>query len=445
MSAYRPVLRRLAAALVLLTVGFIGGWVSATIFADSISLTRIVPVIGPGLVANQETPPSLRQQFRVFWEVWNLVEAEFYRRDKINHTRMIRGAISGMLGSLDDPYTVYQEPELASQTNEHMQGRMGGIGTYLRITDGRAYLYKPIKGAPADAAGLRQDDEIVAIDGEPVAPMIAGLDIHEAAVKVAARIRGQAGTQVRLTIRRQPGDQEFDITLTRADIVVPGVEAQLVDGGVAYIRIIEFKANTVPEFDQALRELLPQAPKGIVLDLRNNPGGYLDQARAVLGRLYDGVALYEQNSKGELTEIRTVSGDIRAYDLPIVVLINGGSASASEIVAGALRDSRPNVTLIGEKTFGKGSVQNIYNLSDGSSARITFAHWLTPARTEIDKIGIMPQYVIPYAEDPATQAPCIGDRQPPPGATTCADNQLFYAIRLLTTGEKPPSMPAAAR
>jgi carboxyl-terminal processing protease len=126
MSAYRPALRRLAAALVLLTVGFIGGWVSATIFADSISLTRLVPAIGPGLVANQETPPSLRQQFRVFWEVWNLVEAEFYRRDKINHTRMIRGAISGMLGSLDDPYTVYQEPELASQTNEHMQGRMGG-------------------------------------------------------------------------------------------------------------------------------------------------------------------------------------------------------------------------------------------------------------------------------------------------------------------------------
>ena len=246
MSAYRPVLRRLAAALVLLTVGFIGGWVSATIFADSISLTRIVPVIGPGLVANQETPPSLRQQFRVFWEVWNLVEAEFYRRDKINHTRMIRGAISGMLGSLDDPYTVYQEPELASQTNEHMQGRMGGIGTYLRITDGRAYLYKPIKGAPADAAGLRQDDEIVAIDGEPVAPMIAGLDIHEAAVKVAAKIRGQAGTQVRLTIRRQPGDQEFDITLTRADIVVPGVEAQLVDGGVAYIASSNSKPTPFP-------------------------------------------------------------------------------------------------------------------------------------------------------------------------------------------------------
>ncbi len=445
MAARLTFLRRLAGAALLLLVGFASGWVGATVLSDTISLTRLVPAIGPGLVANQETPPALRQQFRVFWEVWNLVEAEFYQRDKINYTRMIRGAISGMLASLDDPYTVYQEPELASQTNEHMQGRMGGIGTYLRITDGRAFLYKPIKGAPADAAGLRQDDEIVAIDGEPVAPMIAGLDVNEAAVKVAGKIRGPDGTQVRLTIRRQPDDQVFDVTITRAEIIIPSVEAQLADGGIAYIRIIEFKANTVPEFDQALRELLPQAPNGIVLDLRNNPGGFLDQARAVLGRLYNGVALYEQNSRGELTEIRTVGGDIRAFDVPIVVLVNGGSASASEIVAGALRDGRANVTLIGEKTFGKGSVQNIYNLSDGSSARITFAHWLTPARIEIDKVGITPQYVIPYAEDPEAQTLCVGDRQPPPGATTCADNQLFYAIRFLQTGESPPPMPAAAR
>ncbi|MFQ3632379.1 S41 family peptidase [Roseiflexus sp.] len=446
MAARSTFLRRLAGAALLLLVGFASGWVGATVLSDTVSLTRIVPAIGPGLVANQETPPALRQQFRVFWEVWNLVEAEFYQRDRINHTRMIRGAISGMLASLDDPYTVYQEPELASQTNEHMQGRMGGIGTYLRITDGRAFLYKPIKGAPADAAGLRQDDEIVAIDGEPVAPMIAGLDVNEAAVKVAGKIRGPDGTQVRLTIRRQPDDQVFDVTITRAEIIIPSIEAQLADGGIAYIRIIEFKANTVPEFDQALRELLPQASNGIILDLRNNPGGFLDQARAVLGRLYEGVALYEQNSKGELTEIRTVGGDIRAFDVPIVVLVNGGSASASEIVAGALRDGRvKNVTLIGEKTFGKGSVQNIYNLSDGSSARITFAHWLTPARLEIDKVGIIPQYVVPFAEDPATQTLCIGDRQPPPGTTTCADNQLFYAIRLLKTGEAPPSMPAAAR
>lgn len=445
MAAYLPTLRRAASVLTLLLVGFAGGWVSSTIFADRFSLTSFVPALGPGLAANQGTPASLRQQFAVFWEVWNLVDAEFYQRDNIDHTRMIRGAISGMLASLDDQYTVYQEPDLAAQTNEHMQGRMGGIGTYLRITDGRAFLYKPIKGAPADRAGLRQDDEIVAIDSEAVEPLIAGLDINEAAVRVAAKIRGPADTQVRLTIRRSPDDQTFDITLTRADIVVPSVEAQLVDGNIGYIRITEFKANTTPEFDQALRDLLPQATNGIVLDLRNNPGGYLDQARTVLGRLYEGVALYEENSQGELTEIGTINGDVRAYDMPLVVLVNGGSASASEIVAGALRDRRAGATLIGETTFGKGSVQNIYMLSDGSSARITFAHWLTPAQTQIDKIGITPQFVIPYAEDAATQAPCVGERQPAEGATTCADNQLFYAIRLLATGELPPATPAAAR
>jgi carboxyl-terminal processing protease len=157
------------------------------------------------------------------------------------------------------------------------------------------------------------------------------------------------------------------------------------------------------------------------------------------------VALYEENSKRELREIGTIGGGVHDFDIPVVVLVNGGSASASEIVAGALRDSRPNVTLIGEPTFGKGSVQNIYALSDGSSARITFAHWLTPARIEIDKIGITPQYIVPYAEDADTQAPCVGERQPPEGATTCADNQLQYAIRLLKTGEPPPSTPAAAR
>ncbi|NWG20371.1 MAG: S41 family peptidase [Chloroflexi bacterium] len=445
MAAYLPAIRRFVVTLVLLLTGFAGGWVGATVFADGFSITTIVPAIGPGLVANQATPQSLRQQFAVFWEVWNLVDSEFYQRDKIDHTRMIRGAITGMLATLGDQYTVYQEPELAAQTTEHMQGRMGGIGTYLRITDGRAFLYKPIKGAPADAAGLKQDDEIVAIDGEQVAPMIAGLDVNEAAVRVAAKIRGPAGTRVQLTIRRPPDEQVFDITLTRADIVVPSVEAQVLGDGITYIRITEFKANTTPEFDQALRELLPQTSKGIVLDLRNNPGGFLDQARTVLGRLYNGVALYEENSRGELRDIGTIGGDIRAYDVPLVVLVNHGSASASEIVAGALRDARPDVALIGETTFGKGSVQNIYTLSDGSSARITFAHWLTPSRAEIDRVGITPHYVIPYAEDADAQVPCVGERQPPAGATTCADNQLFYAIRLLKTGELPPTMPAAAR
>jgi len=340
---------------------------------------------------------------------------------------------------------VYQEPELAAQTTEHMQGRQGGIGTYLRITDGRAYLWKPFKNGPAVTAGLKQDDEILAVDGQDIPALIAGLDINESAVKVASLIRGEPGTEVVLRVRAASDGQERELTLTRADVVVPSVESHLFDGGVAYIRIGEFKATTTKEFDDALRDVLPKQPNGIVLDLRNNPGGYLQNAQEVLGRLYDGVALYEQNGDGALTELRTIGGGTRASDIPVVVLVNGGSASASEIVAGALRDQRPGTVLLGEKTYGKGSVQNIYTLSDGGSARITFAHWLTPTKEQIHSIGIVPQYTVPYAEHKDTPAPCVADRQPAEGQTLCSDNQLFYAIRLLTTGDAPPDIAAAAR
>ena len=442
----RAILRGSLSAL-LLVIGFVAGWVGNALYGDRFPIASLVPALGPGLVANQGTPPELRQRFSVFWEVWNLVESQHYQRRTLDRQRMIWGAIRGMLATLNDQYTVYQEPELAAQTNEHMQGRQGGIGTYLRITDGRAYLWKPFKNGPAVAAGLAQDDEILAVDGQEIGPLIAGLDTNEAAVKVAAMIRGQPGTEVTLRIRRAATGEVIELTITRADVVVPSVESRMFPQGIAYIRISEFKANTTREFDDALRELLPQNPKGMILDLRNNPGGFLQNAQEVLGRLYEGTALFEENGEGTLTELRTISGDrsLRAFDLPLVVLVNGGSASASEIVAGALRDSRDDVFLLGEKTFGKGSVQNIYTLSDGGSARITFAHWLTPSKEQIHQVGIVPQYVVPYAEDKDTPAPCVADRQPAPGSTSCPDNQLYYAIQLLVTGTPPPATPAAAR
>jgi carboxyl-terminal processing protease len=379
----------------------------------------------------------------VFWEVWNLVESEFYHRTPLDRQRMIQGAIKGMLDSLGDQYSVYQEPDLAAQTQDHMQGKMAGIGTYLRIDSGKAFIYKPIKNAPAIQAGLRQDDEIVKIDDQPVEPLIAGLDVNAAAVKVAAKLRGQAGTNVKLNIRRSTA-MPFDVVLTRADIVIPSVDSQLLDSNLAYIHISEFKATTTTEFDSALRELLPHNPKGIILDLRNNPGGFLQNAQEVLGRLYDGVALYEDKNATDLTLLRTIGGpdDTRAFTTPLIVLVNGGSASASEIVAGALRDTRAATYLLGEKTFGKGSVQNIHSLSDGGSARITIAHWLTPNKTEIHKLGITPQYLVPYTEDIANTVPCVADRQPAQGQATCADSQLAAAITLLATGQAPPAAAA---
>jgi len=441
MTTILLILKRGIIAGILLCVGFLAGWFSAIVLGGRIPLDGdIAAALGPGRGANQATPQELRTQFSVFWEVWNLVDGEFYHREPLDYQRMIQGAIKGMLDSLGDQYTVYQEPELASQTQEHMQGKLGGIGTYLRITDGKAYLWKPVKNAPAALAGLHQDDEIVKIDGDDVATLIAGLDINQAAVKVASRLRGEPGTTVRLTLRRSPNDPPFDITLTRADIVIPSVEGQMLDNGLAYIRISEFKANTTTEFDTTMRDLLPKQPKGIVLDLRNNPGGFLLNAQEVLGRFYNGVALYEDKNNQDLEELWTKTGpsDTRAFDTPMVVLVNNGSASASEIVAGALREKRPKTFLLGEKTYGKGSVQNIHGLSDGSSARITIAHWLTPDKIEIHKIGITPEYVVPYIEDAANTVPCVADHRPPEGQTTCADSQLAWAIKLLGSGQAPP-------
>src|SRR5262245_6786077 len=449
MTTTYQIFKRGLIAVVLLGVGFVGGWFSAIIFGGSIPISGdIAAYLGPGRGANQATPQQLRDQFGVFWEVWNLVENEFYHRQPIDRTRMIRGAISGMLASLDDQYTVYQEPDLASQTNDHMQGTLEGIGAYIRVTDGKAYIDKVFKDSPAQTAGLLQNDEIVKVDGVDIPGLIAGLDVNQAAVKVAAKIRGPRGTIVNMTLRHDIGGPTFDVAIVRAQVVVGRIDSQMLDGGLAYIRIGEFKATTTREFDTALRELLPQNPKGIILDLRNNPGGFLVNAQDVLGRFYDGVALYEENGAGELQELHVNVGprDVRAFDVPLVVLVNGGSASASEIVAGALRDSRAATYLIGEKTFGKGSVQNIHALSDGGSARITIAHWLTPHQDAIHKIGITPQYVVPYAEDASSPVPCVADRRPPAGQTTCADSQLAAAIRLLTTGQAPPATtPAAAK
>jgi carboxyl-terminal processing protease len=413
----RVVLRSLS-AIALLIAGFAVGWYGAL-------------TIGPGS-PKQSGPDSVREQFGVFWEVWDLVEQEYYGRTTLDRTKLIQGAIKGMLAGVGDQYSVYQEPDLAAQTQDHMQGKLGGIGSYLRITDGRVFLYKPFKSGPAYAAGLRQDDEIVKIDGADVPPMIVGLDAGAASVKIAALLRGPENTQVAVVIRN-PSGALTPITLTRRDIVVPSVEAQRLDGGIVYLRIAEFKSNTIKEFDDALRELLTERPRGIILDLRNNPGGLLGSAQDVLGRFYRGVALYEQDGMGGEKELRT-NGNPSIPDVPLIVLVDNGSASASEIVAGALLDRRASTSLLGERTYGKGSVQNVHTLRDGGSARITFAHWVTPDHHIIHAVGLTPQYIVPFADDPNSRVPCVADRQPPPGQSLCGDTQLYQAIHVLQGG-----------
>lgn len=428
--------------ITMLALGFAGGWLTARLLPLD---GDVAALVGSRLGANAVMPNELRDQFSIFWEAWTIVDNEFYHPTPLDHQRMIQGAIKGMFASLDDPYTVYQEPQLAALTSEHMKGTLEGIGVYYRITDGKAFIDRPIKHSPAFAAGLQQGDEIVAIDGTQVATLIGQIDQNEAVVKIASLIRGPKGSEVVLSLRRGTGTP-FDLKLTREQIVISSVSGQMLDNGVAYIKITDFKATTTEDFDAAIRELLPQAPRSMVLDLRNNPGGYLTNAQEVLGRFYDGTALYEQDKAGELKALRTIKGaeNTALFAQPLVVLVNEHSASASEIVAGALHDERAGTYLLGEKTFGKGSVQNIHALSDTGSARVTFAHWLTPHKTAIHKIGITPQYIVPYTEGADSTVPCMIDRQPAAGQSTCADSQLAWALKMLITGQKPPPVTAAA-
>lgn len=421
-------------------IAFAAGWVSARLVGITPVDTLLAHLFNREL--RRTTPESARADFAVFWQVWDLVHAEFYREKPLDQQAMVYGAIKGMLASLGDEYTVFQEPDLAAQNRESMQGRFEGIGAYLRVQNGAIVIDRPFRNSPAERAGLRAGDVVVAVDGEELAALIAGLPDEEATAKAAARIRGPKGTVVTLTIRRPPNPQPFEVPIVRDEVPIITVHAQMLDNHVAYIQITEFKATTTQLLDEALRELIPQQPRSVVLDLRNNPGGFLTTAQEVLGRFYDGVALYERENGGIEKELRTIPGpaDTRLYDIPMVVLINNGSASAAEIVAGALRDRRPNTILIGERSYGKGSVQNIHHLRDGSSARITIAHWLTPNRNEIHRIGITPQYEVAASDDAQYAVPCVADRRPVEGRTTCADAQLAWGLNVLA-GITPPPPP----
>jgi carboxyl-terminal processing protease len=425
-------------------ISFLGGWTAARTMG-TIPLSTFVSSTFMGDTP-EGTPAELDDQFAVFWDVWGLVHSEFYHTEPLDQQRMVYGSIRGMLAALGDDYTLFQEPEAAERSHESMQGSFEGIGVYMNFVENEVIVERPIKGSPAMKAGLQSGDIIVSVDGTDLAPLLAEKQEHEATDAVAKLIRGPKGSVVNLSIRRPPETTPFDVSIVRDEVPLISVHAQMLNERTAYIQLTEFKASTTQELDEALRQLLPQQPAALVLDLRNNPGGLLTTAQEVLGRFYEGVALYEEMSDGSEETFHTISApqDVRAFDIPLLVLVNGNSASASEIVAGALRDMRPNTTLLGETTFGKGSVQNIHRLSDGSSVRITIAHWFTPNRDEIHKIGITPEYIVGAAQDPQYAVPCTEGQQPPEGQTTCSDAQLSWGLQFLESGAAPPPPPPAS-
>lgn len=293
------------------------------------------------------------------------------------------GAIQGALEMLDDPYTTFLTPEVAARAREQAEGSFEGIGAYVELNDeGFLEIVRPISDQPAARAGLLPGDVIIAVNGES----IVGKTVDEAITLV----RGPRGTSVTLTIGRQGLDETFDVTIVRDRIEIAVVESQMLENNIAYVHLTTFfNRNTTDQLLLHIEELMAQNPQALIFDLRDNGGGFLDQAISVADLfLPGGVVLFERNRQGLDQTFNADGGDL-VEEIPLVVLVNAGSASASEIVAGAIQDNGRAI-LIGETTFGKGSVQQTYSLSDGSELRVTVARWYTPNNNTIDQQGIAP-------------------------------------------------------
>lgn len=429
----RAILAGALVSSIVACIAFIGGVAVALRWGQELPL---VATLAPPPAA-RSTPASAADDFKVFWEVWQLVDQQFYHKEPLDYKKMTYGAITGMLKSLGDDYTGFDEPSDAAQRQERLSGQFEGIGAYVEYKDGKLLIVSPIEESPAEKAGLLAGDQVLKVDGKEIAPQLDGVDPTEAAGKAATIIRGPKGTPVTLTIFRATTDETREFSIIRDAIPLISVRTKLIAGNVAYLQVSEFKETTTAELDRALVTILEQKPVGLILDLRNNPGGYLHSAREMLGRfLPDGLALKEEFSDGSISDLSITNNGRppRTLDVPMVVLTNAGSASASEIVAGALQD-RERAILVGEKTYGKGSVQVIKELSDKSSARITIARWLTPNGDQIHQKGIAPHVYVPLLDEEQYRVELPQRRPADPASVN--DAQLWWAIKVLTSEQRP--------
>lgn len=319
--------------------------------------------------------------FNLYWEVWDALKQNYVDKIKIKDKELFYGSLRGLAQSLDDPYTVFMDPKMSEEFSNDMAGTFEGIGAEVGIRDDIVTVIAPLDGMPAQKAGLRAGDKIYEIDKIST----IGLTVDQAVKK----IRGQKGTKVVLTIIRGAGEKPKDIEITRDVIFVKSVKTEMRSEGIFVIKVSNFNDDTLGLFNAAVSDALLRNPKGIILDLRNNPGGYLETAVAMASEWIEaGPVVAEQFGENKRNEYPS-NGRARLSKFPTMVLVNGGSASASEILAGALRDYK-KATLIGEQTYGKGSVQTLKDLSDGSTLKITIAKWLTPAGDFINDKGLTP-------------------------------------------------------
>jgi len=333
---------------------------------------------------NRELGQPDQVDFSLFWDTWNSLHNKYVDEEKLDTKKLLYGAIQGMVNSIGDPYTVFFEPPESKKFQEEISGSFGGVGIEIGKREGVLTVIAPIKDTPAYKAGLKAGDKILRVDNAPT----ADLSIEE----VVNLIRGKRGTPVVLTISSNGADTR-DVEIIRDTIKIPTIEWTMLESEgkkVAYLQIFTFNQNVDSEFQKASQEILKSEAERLVLDLRNNPGGLLDSAINIAGWFLDKdqIVTVEAFRDGSRNEFKSRgNGSLKVY--PTVILINGGSASASEIVAGALHDNK-GIRLVGEKTFGKGSVQELEKYKDGSSLKITIAKWLTPNGISISDTGIEP-------------------------------------------------------
>lgn len=384
-------------ALILLAGAFSGGFMTARVVSPEQANIALLPGSasttqqGAATPSAAGTPQDLKELFVPFWQAWDLVHQQ-YVQQPVDNEVLMRGAIRGMLDSLGDPHTSYLDPEEYTTLNTSLQGdeTYEGIGAWVDTSGDYLMIISPMPGSPAEKADLNTGDKIIAIDGKDM----TGVDGEV----VRKQVLGPAGSTVKLTIARE-GVEPFDVEVVRDKINVPSIESRMLEDNIGYVRLFIFSDTVGDDLHATLKEMLANNPDGIILDLRNNGGGYLDSAVDVLSEFVDqGVVMYEEYGDGTRKPLEAHKGGL-AKEIPLVVLVNEGSASASEIVAGAIQDLQRG-KLVGVTSYGKGSVQMPTTLkNDEGAVRITIARWLTPNGRTINGVGLTPDYEVPLTEE----------------------------------------------
>ncbi len=354
---------------------------------DLPGVSSSVGQVSSGQVLNKEQGGEL--DFGKFWQVWDRLNTTYYDKSKIDGEKMLEGAISGMVRSVGDPYTTYLPKEDNQAINEDLDGSFEGVGMELGYSeDQQLIVVSPIENSPAIRAGVKSKDRILTIDGQDT----NGITLPEAVKK----IRGKSGTKVVLKMLSEGDVQPKDVELTRATINIPSLVLSYKDG-YGVVKINKFGEKTNSEWDKTVTEMLAKKVKGVIVDVRNNPGGYLNSAVYLGAEFTDGTVVIQEGINNTRKEFKAERKG-RLIGLPVVVLINQGSASASEILAGAIKVSGQG-SLVGEKSFGKGTIQEVEDFDNGAGLHVTIAKWLLPNGEWINGKGITPDYEVKMTED----------------------------------------------